>query len=164
MPGLKEMGAYANAGNAWVNLEFGLDTDMQRTLMEEKISEDYEMNVRINRVGKRIAESVEKDLPEADWEFIVFENDEKIRRLKKLSGSFTHDVLSSSKIEYLPAQKFDLKIIGAEIHSKSRHQLVDLCQAVTSCCFSTITAGRRILLDKDWKTTVVNEVSRFKVK
>ncbi len=34
LPGLKEMGAYANAGNAWVNLEFGLDTDMQRTLME----------------------------------------------------------------------------------------------------------------------------------
>jgi multidrug efflux pump subunit AcrB len=34
LPGLKEMGAYANAGNAWVNLEFGLDTDMQRTLMD----------------------------------------------------------------------------------------------------------------------------------
>jgi multidrug efflux pump subunit AcrB len=34
MPGLKEMGAFANAGNAWVNLEFGLETDMQRTLME----------------------------------------------------------------------------------------------------------------------------------
>jgi multidrug efflux pump subunit AcrB len=34
LPGLKEMGAYANAGNAWVNLEFGLDTDMQRILME----------------------------------------------------------------------------------------------------------------------------------
>ncbi|TDG15647.1 efflux RND transporter permease subunit [Seongchinamella unica] len=34
IPGLKEMAAYANAGNAWVNLEFGLDTDMQRTLLE----------------------------------------------------------------------------------------------------------------------------------
>jgi len=34
LPGLKEMGAYANAGNAWVNLDFGLETDMQRTLME----------------------------------------------------------------------------------------------------------------------------------
>ena len=28
------MGAYANAGNAWINLEFGLDTDMQRILKE----------------------------------------------------------------------------------------------------------------------------------
>ena len=34
LPGLKEMGAYANRGNAWVNLEFGLDTDMQRTLID----------------------------------------------------------------------------------------------------------------------------------
>lgn len=34
LPGLKEMGAYANAGNAWINLEFGLETDMQRTLVD----------------------------------------------------------------------------------------------------------------------------------
>ena len=34
LSGLTEMSAYANAGNAWVNLEFGLDTDMQRTLMD----------------------------------------------------------------------------------------------------------------------------------
>ncbi|GHD22048.1 acriflavine resistance protein B [Halioglobus japonicus] len=34
IPGLQEMAAYANAGNAWINLEFGLETDMQRTLIE----------------------------------------------------------------------------------------------------------------------------------
>ena len=34
LPGLEEMAAYANAGNAWVNLEFGLETDMQRTLVD----------------------------------------------------------------------------------------------------------------------------------
>lgn len=34
LPGLQEMGAYANAGGAWVQLEFGLDTDMQRTLID----------------------------------------------------------------------------------------------------------------------------------
>jgi multidrug efflux pump subunit AcrB len=34
LPGLKEMSAVANAGEGWVNLEFGLDTDMQRTLVE----------------------------------------------------------------------------------------------------------------------------------
>ncbi len=34
LSGLKEMGAFANAGGAWINLEFGLDTDMQRTLMD----------------------------------------------------------------------------------------------------------------------------------
>jgi multidrug efflux pump subunit AcrB len=34
LPGLEEMAAYANAGNAWINLEFGLETDMQRTLVD----------------------------------------------------------------------------------------------------------------------------------
>jgi multidrug efflux pump subunit AcrB len=34
LPGLQEMAAYANAGNGWVNLDFGLDTDMQRTLID----------------------------------------------------------------------------------------------------------------------------------
>lgn len=34
LPGLKEMAAVANPGEGWVNLEFGLDTDMQRTLIE----------------------------------------------------------------------------------------------------------------------------------
>src|SRR5210317_1944138 len=34
LPGLKLMEAFANAGNAWINLEFGLETDMQRTLID----------------------------------------------------------------------------------------------------------------------------------
>ncbi len=34
IPGMLEMRAWANPGNAWINLEFGLETDMQRTLME----------------------------------------------------------------------------------------------------------------------------------
>jgi len=34
LPGLSEMGAYANAGNAWITLRFDLDTDMQRMLMD----------------------------------------------------------------------------------------------------------------------------------
>lgn len=34
LPGMTEMGAYANAGNAWIELEFGLETDMQRTLVD----------------------------------------------------------------------------------------------------------------------------------
>lgn len=34
LPGLEEMGAFANAGNAWIELEFGLETDMQKTLID----------------------------------------------------------------------------------------------------------------------------------
>ena len=34
IPGLKALVASANRGNSWINLEFGLDTDMQKTLIE----------------------------------------------------------------------------------------------------------------------------------
>jgi multidrug efflux pump subunit AcrB len=34
IPGLKNMNAWANQGNSWINLEFGLDTDMQKTLID----------------------------------------------------------------------------------------------------------------------------------
>jgi multidrug efflux pump subunit AcrB len=33
-PGLKEINAFANAGNAWINLRFAVGTDMQATLIE----------------------------------------------------------------------------------------------------------------------------------
>ncbi|NMH61539.1 efflux RND transporter permease subunit [Alteromonas ponticola] len=34
IPGLHSMSAWANQGNAWINLQFDLDTDMQKTLIE----------------------------------------------------------------------------------------------------------------------------------
>ncbi|WP_338456624.1 efflux RND transporter permease subunit [uncultured Alteromonas sp.] len=34
IPGLVSMNAWSNQGNAWINLEFSLGTDMQRTLIE----------------------------------------------------------------------------------------------------------------------------------
>lgn len=34
LPGLQNMNAWANQGNSWINLEFGLDTDMQKTLID----------------------------------------------------------------------------------------------------------------------------------
>ena len=34
LPGLKELSGFAHAGEGWIDMEFGLDTDMQRTLIE----------------------------------------------------------------------------------------------------------------------------------
>ena len=34
IPGIKDMQAFANQGGSWINLNFGLDTDMNQTLME----------------------------------------------------------------------------------------------------------------------------------
>lgn len=43
---------------------------------QEKISTDPAVNARIQRIGKRIAASVGRDLPNAQWEFVVFESDQ----------------------------------------------------------------------------------------
>jgi len=34
LPGMQEMSATANAGFSWINLSFGIETDMQKTLIE----------------------------------------------------------------------------------------------------------------------------------
>jgi len=43
---------------------------------EEKISHDVMANDRVTEVGRRIARSVGRDLPEAKWEFVVFDSAE----------------------------------------------------------------------------------------
>ncbi len=53
---------------------------------EGGISEDTEMIDRVNRVGRRIAESVGEDLPKADWEFVVFDNDEMLNAFAMPGG------------------------------------------------------------------------------
>ncbi|MET0263929.1 MAG: M48 family metallopeptidase [Rariglobus sp.] len=41
---------------------------------EEKISTDAAVNARIQRIGKRIAASVGREIPNAQWEFVVFDS------------------------------------------------------------------------------------------
>lgn len=41
---------------------------------EEKVSHDPAANAQVTRVGKRIAQSVGRDLPNAQWEFVVFDS------------------------------------------------------------------------------------------
>ncbi len=43
---------------------------------QEKISADPAVNARIQRIGKRIAGAVGRDLPNAQWEFVVFESEQ----------------------------------------------------------------------------------------
>ncbi|WP_221028763.1 M48 family metallopeptidase [Actomonas aquatica] len=43
---------------------------------EENVSHNAMLNDRVERVGRRIAASVGRDLPNAKWEFVVFESEE----------------------------------------------------------------------------------------
>jgi predicted Zn-dependent protease len=42
---------------------------------EEKVSTDPKLNARIQAIGKRIAASVGREIPNAQWEFVVFDSD-----------------------------------------------------------------------------------------
>ncbi len=55
--------------------QMGIDAFSQ-IKKEEKISTDPAVNARIQRIGKRIAAAVGRDLPNAQWEFVVFESDQ----------------------------------------------------------------------------------------
>ncbi|MBE7539980.1 MAG: M48 family metallopeptidase [Opitutaceae bacterium] len=41
---------------------------------EEKVSQDPAANAQVQRVGRRIAQSVGRDIPNARWEFVVFDS------------------------------------------------------------------------------------------
>lgn len=45
---------------------------------KEKVSADVEANARVRRIGRRIAEAVGNALPGANWEFVVFADDETV--------------------------------------------------------------------------------------
>ena len=53
--------------------EMGLSSFAQ-IKKEEKISTDAATNARIQRIGKRIAASVGREIPNAQWEFVVFDS------------------------------------------------------------------------------------------
>ena len=43
---------------------------------KEKVSTDAGHNARVTRIGQRIAQAVGNELPDAKWEFVVFESDD----------------------------------------------------------------------------------------
>lgn len=51
-------------------------TAFEQVKQQEKISQDPTMNAQIQRIGKRIAASVGREIPNAEWEFVVFESDQ----------------------------------------------------------------------------------------
>jgi metalloendopeptidase OMA1, mitochondrial len=51
-------------------------TSFEETKKETPVSKDPQMNDMLQRVGKRIAAVTSKDMPNAQWEFVVFQSDE----------------------------------------------------------------------------------------
>lgn len=51
-------------------------TSFQQIREKEKISTDAGANARVTRIGQRIAKAVGNELPDAKWEFVVFDSPE----------------------------------------------------------------------------------------
>jgi len=56
-------------------MQLGL-TSFEETKKQNPISKDAAVNNLVQRVGKRIAAVAERDMPNAQWEFVVFESKE----------------------------------------------------------------------------------------
>src|SRR5256885_1667619 len=51
-------------------------TSFEQLKTNTPISHDRALNDMVQRVGKRIAQVADKDMPNANWEFVVFESKE----------------------------------------------------------------------------------------
>lgn len=51
-------------------------SEFEKMKKETPISRDPKLNELVTRVGKRIAAAAKDDLPDAQWEFVVFQSDE----------------------------------------------------------------------------------------
>lgn len=56
-------------------MQMGL-SEFEKMKQSAPISKDAKVNAMVRRVGNRIAEVVADDMPEAQWEFVVFDSDE----------------------------------------------------------------------------------------
>ncbi len=54
--------------------------------LNEPISLNPDYNARVKKVGWRIAEVAKSDIPNADWEFVVFDNDDQINAFAMPGG------------------------------------------------------------------------------
>lgn len=85
---------------------------------EERVN-DWETNERLQRVGRRIAGLVGNDLPDAEWEFVVFKNDTSINPFAMPGGKVG---LYTGMLKLATTDDLLATVIGHEIaHVAARH-------------------------------------------
>lgn len=97
---------------------------------KETVSTDVAANARVNRIGVRIAEAVGRDLPGAEWEFVVFEAPETVNAFALAGGKvgvYTGLMALAENDDELAV------VIGHEIaHVSSRHSGERMSQAMVA--------------------------------
>ncbi len=108
---------------------------------QEPLSENKMAIDRVNEVGWRIAESVGRSLPEAEWEFVVFESDE-LNAFALPGGKVG---VYTGILELTETDDELAAIIGHEIaHVTSRHSAERMSQTMMA---GIVAAGSEVYME-----------------
>lgn len=99
-------------------LALGQDA-FQQLQAQEEVSTDPELNARLERVGQRIAAQANEDLPEADWDFVVFEGEDELNAFALPGGKVG---VYTGMMELAESDDMLAAVIGHEVaHVTARH-------------------------------------------
>lgn len=105
---------------------------------KEKVSQNGELNERVSRVGRRIARAVGDELPDARWEFVVFES--KDVNAFALPGGKVG--VYTGLIELVESDDELATVIGHEIgHVTARHGAERMSEAVVMAAAGELGAA-----------------------
>jgi predicted Zn-dependent protease len=97
---------------------------------KEKVSTDVAANGRVQRIGRRIAESVGDALPGAKWEFVVFDADETVNAFALPGGKVG---VYTGLLKLAESDDEVATVIGHEIaHVTARHGAERMSQGVAA--------------------------------
>lgn len=105
-------------------------SEFEKLKNSESISTDPQLNGRLQRVGRRMADAVGNDLPSAQWEFVLFDNDKVINAFALPGGKvgvYTGIMDIAATDDELAA------VIGHEIaHVTARHGSERMSQGIAA--------------------------------
>lgn len=105
---------------------------------KEKISTDPKFNAQVQRVGQRIASSVGRELPDAQWEFVVFDSDQ-VNAFALPAGKVS---VYTGLLKIVRSDDELAIVLGHEIaHVTSRHSAERMSQQEIAAGFSGLAAA-----------------------
>lgn len=112
--------------------------EFTKVKLEKPLSYNPDHNERVKRVGKRIAEVAKVDIPNADWEFVVFDDDDQINAFAMPGGKVA---VFTGLLKVAKTDDELAIVIGHEVgHVAARHSNERYSQQVLSDGFLNITS------------------------
>jgi len=95
------------------------ETEFMKMKLQYPISANPDYNEMVQRIGRRIAEVAKEDIPDANWEFVVFKDDDQINAFAMPGGKVA---VYTGLIKMVETEDELAIVIGHEIaHVAARH-------------------------------------------